>query len=121
MKNTKNTIIASLLELQTNFEHHFKVNNQYNHYNTNDELIKHYNELLTTTITNTINFINAETTDETTDKTTNETIDEITNENTNEITNENTNKIKKYKHNNKVSLDTLNINYDQLSKLNKIK
>ena len=110
MENDKNNIIASLLELQTNFEHHFKVNNQYNHYNTNDELIKHYNELLTTTITNTINFINAETTDDTTDKTT----IEITNENTNE----NTNKIKKYKHNNKVSLDTLNINYDQLSKLN---
>ena len=110
MENTKNTIIASLLELQTNFEHHFKVNNQYNHYNTNDELIKHYNELLTTTITNTINFINAETTDDTTDKTT----IEITKENTNE----NTNKIKKYKHNNNVSLDTLNINYDQLSKLN---
>ena len=117
MENDKNNIIASLLELQTNFEHHFKVNNQYNHYNTNDELIKHYNELLTTTITNTINFINAETTDETTDKTTNENTNEITNE----ITNENTNKIKKYKHNNKVSLDTLNINYDQLSKLNKIK
>jgi len=110
MENDKNNIIASLLELQTNFEHHFKVNNQYNHYNTNDELIKHYNELLTTTITNTINFINAETTDDTTDKTT----IEITNENTNE----NTNKIKKYKHNNNVSLDTLNINYDQLSKLN---
>ena len=114
MENTKNNIVVSLLELQTNFEHYFKVNNQYNHYNTNDELIKHYNELLTTTITNTINFINAETTDETTDKTTNENTNEITNE----ITNENTNKIKKYKHNNKVSLDTLNINYDQLSKLN---
>jgi len=109
MENDKNNIIVSLLELQTNFEHHFKVNNQYNHYNTNDELIKHYNELLTTTISNTINFINDETTDETIDKTIDATIDETKNE------------IKKYKHNNKVSLDTLNINYDQLSKLNKIK
>ena len=105
MENDKNNIIASLLELQTNFEHHFKVNNQYNHYNTNDELITHYNELLTTTISNTINFIN----DETIDKTIDATIDETKNE------------ITKYKHNNKVSLDTLNINYDQLSKLNKIK
>jgi len=102
MENTKNNIVVSLLELQTNFEHYFKVNNQYNHYNTNDELIKHYNELLTTTITNTINFINDKTTDETMDETT----DKIKHE------------IKKYKHNNKVSLDTLNINYDQLSKLN---
>jgi len=106
MENDKNNIIVSLLELQTNFEHHFKVNNQYNHYNTNDELIKHYNELLTTTISNTINFINDETTDETIDKTIDATIDATKNE------------IKKYKHNNKVSLDTLNINYDQLSKLN---
>ena len=102
MENDKNNIITSLLELQINFEHHFKVNNQYNHYNTNDELIKHYNELLTTTITNTINFIN----DKTTDKTIDTTIDETTD------------KIKKYKYNNKVSLNTLNINYDQLSKLN---
>ena len=102
MENDKNNIIASLLELQTNFEHHFKVNNQYNHYNTNDELITHYNELLTTTITNTINFINNKTKDETIEAT------------NNDIKNE----IKKYKHNNKVSLDTLNINYDQLSKLN---
>ena len=102
MENTKNNIVVSLLELQTNFEHHFKVNNQYNHYNTNDELIKHYNELLNTTITNTINFINDKTTDETMDETT----DKIKHE------------IKKYKHNNKVYLDTLNINYDQLSKLN---
>ena len=102
MENTKNNIVVSLLELQTNFEHHFKVNNQYNHYNTNDELIKHYNELLTTTITNTINFINNKTKDETIEAT------------NNDIKNE----IKKYKHNNKVSLDTLNINYDQLSKLN---
>ena len=106
MENDKNNIIASLLELQTNFEHHFKVNNQYNHYNTNDELIKYYNELLTTTISNTINFINDETIDKTIDKTIDATIDETKN------------KIKKYKHNNKVSLDTLNINYDQLSKLN---
>ena len=106
MENDKNNIIASLLELQTNFEHHFKVNNQYNHYNTNDELIKHYNKLLTTTITNTINFINDDTIDKTIDKTIDATIDETKN------------KIKKYKHNNKVSLDTLNINYDQLSKLN---
>jgi|TARA_B110000305_G_scaffold232407_1_gene287287 hypothetical protein len=102
MENTTNNIIVSLLELQTNFEHHFKINNQYNHYNTNDELIKHYNELLTTTITNTINFINNKTKDETIEAT------------NNDIKNE----IKKYKHNNKVSLDTLNINYDQLSKLN---
>ena len=102
MENTKNNIVVSLLELQTNFEHHFKINNQYNHYNTNDELIKHYNELLTTTITNTINFINNKTKDETIEAT------------NNDIKNE----IKKYKHNNKVSLDTLNINYDQLSKLN---
>ena len=109
MENDKNNIIASLLELQTNFEHHFKVNNQYNHYNTNDELIKYYNELLTTTISNTINFINDDTIDKTIDKTIDATIDETKN------------KIKKYKHNNKVSLDTLNINYDQLSKLNKIK
>ena len=106
MENDKNNIIVSLLELQTNFEHHFKVNNQYNHYNTNDELITHYNELLTTTISNTINFINDETTDETIDATIDATIDETKNE------------ITKYKHNNKVSLDTLNINYDQLSKLN---
>ena len=113
MENDKNNIIASLLELQTNFEHHFKVNNQYNHYNTNDELIKHYNELLTTTISNTINFINDETTDENTDETIDEIIDATIDETKNEI--------KKYKHNNKVSLDTLNINYDQLSKLNKIK
>ena len=102
MENDKNNIIVSLLELQTNFEHHFKINNQYKHYNTNDELIKHYNELLTTTITNTINFINNKTKDETIEAT------------NNDIKNE----IKKYKHNNKVSLDTLNINYDQLSKLN---
>lgn len=102
MENDKNNIIVSLLELQTNFEHHFKINNQYNHYNTNDELINHYNELLTTTITNTINFINNKTKDETIEAT------------NNDIKNE----IKKYKHNNKVSLDTLNINYDQLSKLN---
>jgi len=102
MENTTNNIIVSLLELQTNFEHHFKINNQYNHYNTNDELINHYNELLTTTITNTINFINNKTKDETIEAT------------NNDIKNE----IKKYKHNNKVSLDTLNINYDQLSKLN---
>jgi len=113
MENDKNNIIASLLELQTNFEHHFKVNNQYNHYNTNDELITHYNELLTTTISNTINFINDETTDENTDETIDEIIDATIDETKNEI--------KKYKHNNKVSLDTLNINYDQLSKLNKIK
>ena len=106
MENDKNNIIVSLLELQTNFAQHFKVNNQYSHYNTNDELIKHYNELLTTTISNTINFINDETTDETIDATIDATIDETKNE------------IKKYKHNNKVSLDTLNINYDQLSKLN---
>ena len=102
MENTTNNIIVSLLELQTNFEHHFKINNQYNHYNTNDELINHYNELLTTTITNTINFINNKTKDETIEAT------------NNDIKNE----IKKYKQNNKVSLDTLNINYDQLSKLN---
>jgi polyribonucleotide nucleotidyltransferase len=102
MENTTNNIIVSLLELQTNFEHHFKINNQYKHYNTNDELINHYNELLTTTITNTINFINNKTKDETIEAT------------NNDIKNE----IKKYKHNNKVSLDTLNINYDQLSKLN---
>jgi len=102
MENTTNNIIVSLLELQTNFEHHFKINNQYKHYNTNNELIKHYNELLTTTITNTINFINNKTKDETIEAT------------NNDIKNE----IKKYKHNNKVSLDTLNINYDQLSKLN---
>ena len=110
MENDKNNIIASLLELQSNFEHHFKVNNQYNHYTTNDELIKHYNELLTTTISNTINFINDETTDETIDETIDATIDATIDETKNEI--------KKYKHNNKVSLDTLNINYDQLSKLN---
>ena len=115
MENDKNNIIVSLLELQTNFEHQFKINNQYNQYNkhTNDELIKHYNELLTTTISNTINFINDETTDENTDETIDEIIDATIDETKNEIT--------KYKHNNKVSLDTLNINYDQLSKLNKIK
>ncbi len=96
MESAKNNIIVSLLELQTNFEHHVKVNNQYNH----------YNELLTTTITNTINFINDTTTDKTIDETINETIDETTNKN------------QTYKYLNKISLDTLNINYDQLSKLN---
>ena len=99
MENDKNNIIVSLLELQTNFEHQFKINNQYNQYNkhTNDELIKHYNELLTTTISNTINFIN----DKTMSGTTSET----------------KTKTKHYKHLTKASLDSININYDQLSKL----
>jgi hypothetical protein len=89
MENDKNSIIVSLLELQTNFENQFKTNNQYNE-NNNVELLKNYNELLTTTISNTIKFIY---------------------NNKTKVEN------KKYKHNNKVSLDDININYDQLSKL----
>ena len=102
MENDKNNIIIGLLELQTHFEHQFNLNNQSNQSNkhNNNELIKHYNELLISTISNTINFINHKTIVETKYETKSNT------------------KIKNYKHSTKEFLDSININYIQLSKLN---